>query len=75
MNGTYAQWAAFFYAPKGARQVGFFGGEHGELLDAEDRVVFWLNGREDNFYSVDVPQGQDGRFWSVGYVRGPPCTC
>ena len=71
VNSFYSQWAGYSYVPKGTQVIGFFGGEHGELLDSQGRVVFWLNGRDNNYHSADVPQGQDGRFWWARYVRGP----
>lgn len=70
MNGTYAQWMGYFYVPKGTKVIGFFGGEHGEIRDSEDRPQFWLNGKQASYYSVDVPNGQDGKVWKVRYVRG-----
>ncbi|MCB2016004.1 MAG: DUF4838 domain-containing protein [Hydrogenophaga sp.] len=70
-NQTHPQWTAYFYVPKGTKRIGFRGGEHGEILDAEGRAQFWLNGRERGFYTVDVPDGQDGRFWLARYVHGP----
>ncbi len=70
MNSTYAgPWLMYFYVPKGTRVVGLFGGEHGEIRDAADRPLFWLNGREPGYYSVGVPDGQDGRLWSIRYGR------
>jgi hypothetical protein len=71
MNQDNPQWAAYFYVPIGTRQIGLRGGEHGELIDADGRIHFWLNGRPTNFYTVEVPAGQDGQFWKVRYVRGP----
>ena len=70
MNGNYRDWQLYFYVPRGTKVVGFFGGGHGEIRDSGGRPVFWLNGREPNYYSVDVPDGQDGRFWSVRHGRG-----
>lgn len=71
MNATYTDyWMMYFYVPKGTKVVGFFGGEHGEIRDAHDRPLFWLNGRAPNFYSVSVPDGEDGAFWRVKYGRG-----
>ena len=70
MNGTYGQWMGCFYVPKGTKTIGFFGGEHGEIRDSEDRPQFWLNGKQPNFYSVAVPEGQDGKVWKARYVRG-----
>ncbi len=80
MNDTHTQWMQYFYVPKGTTSIGLFGGEHGEVRDAEDRPHFWLNGREPNFYNVPVPPGQDGQVWRIRYARGavrlltvPPC--
>ena len=71
MNANYLNWMLVFYVPKGTRVIGLHGGGHGEIRDAEDRPVFWLNGREPSFYSVPVPDGQDGRLWRIRYGRGP----
>ncbi|HSU67617.1 MAG TPA: DUF4838 domain-containing protein [Tepidisphaeraceae bacterium] len=71
MNKHYGMWQMYFYVPKGTKVVGLFGGEHGEIHDSAGHPVFWLNGKEPNYYSVDVPDGQDGKVWSVRYVRGP----
>ena len=70
MNSHYRNWAAYFYVPKGTKVVGLHGGGHGEIQDSAGRTVFWLNGREPGFYSVEVPEGQDGRLWRVRYARG-----
>jgi hypothetical protein len=61
MNGTYGQWTGYFYVPKGTKAVGFTGGEHGEIRDAEDRPQFRLNGKQSYFYSVAVPEGRTAR--------------
>jgi hypothetical protein len=50
--------------------IGLFGGEHGEVRDSANRAVFWLNGREPNYYSVAVPEGEDGKLWHIRYGRG-----
>ncbi|MEI7945302.1 MAG: HEAT repeat domain-containing protein [bacterium] len=41
-----------------------------EDRDSASRPVFWLNGREPNFYSLPVPDGEDGKLWSIRYGRG-----
>jgi hypothetical protein len=71
MNRHYLQWNLYFYVPRGTKVVGLHGGQHGEVRDAEDRPLFWLNGREPNFYSVPVPEGLDGKLWEIRYGRGP----
>jgi len=80
INSSYGQWTAYFYVPRGTKVLGFFGGGHGELRDSHDRPLFWLNGREPNFYSLTVPPGEDGQLWQVRFAKGalrlltvPPC--
>jgi len=70
MNDAYGQWMLYFYVPKGTKIIGLFGGEHGEVRDSAGRVVFWLNGREPNYYGVPVPDGEDGKLWHIRYGRG-----
>ncbi|MHC4401531.1 MAG: DUF4838 domain-containing protein [Planctomycetota bacterium] len=71
MNPHYTSWMLYFYVPKGTQVIGLHGGGHGEIHDSAGRPVFWLNGREPNFYSVTVPEGQDGKLWRIRYGRGP----
>ena len=71
MSAFYSDlWMLYFYVPKGTKVIGLFGGEQGELRDSSGHPVFWLNGREPNFYSVPVPNGEDGKLWHVRYGRG-----
>ncbi|MDQ3814673.1 MAG: DUF4838 domain-containing protein [Armatimonadota bacterium] len=71
MNDAYADlWMLYFYVPKGTKIIGLFGGEHGEVCDSAGRPVFWLNGREPNYYGVPVPDGEDGKLWHIRYGRG-----
>ena len=71
MNGHYTDlWQLYFYVPRGTKVLGLFGGGHGEVRDSAGRPIFWLNGREPNYYSVPVPDGEDGRLWSFRYARG-----
>jgi hypothetical protein len=71
MNKNYTDlWQMYFYVPRGTKVIGLFGGEHGEVRDSANHPVFWLNGRDPNYYSIDVPDGQDGKLWSFRYVRG-----
>ena len=71
MNAHYTSWMLYFYVPKDTEVIGLHGGGHGEIHDSAGRPVFWLNGREPNFYSVAVPEGQDGKLWRIRYGRGP----
>jgi hypothetical protein len=61
-------------------QIWTMRGNGPEVRDRASRPHFLLNGREPNYYSVPVPQGQDGRIWCVRYGKGairlltvPPC--
>ena len=56
--------------PKERRLCLLLGGEHGEVRDSAGRVLFWLNGREPNYYTVDVPDGEDGKLWSIQNAKG-----
>ncbi|MHC4177301.1 MAG: hypothetical protein ACYSWU_07335 [Planctomycetota bacterium] len=71
MNTHYQSRMLYFYVPKGTEVIGLHGGGHGEIHDSAGRPVFWLNGREPNFLSVPVPEGQDGKLWRIRYGRGP----
>jgi hypothetical protein len=71
MNKNYNElWMLYFYVPRGTRVIGLFGGEHGEVRDSAGRPVFWLNGRDPNYYSAPVPDGEDGKLWSLRFGRG-----
>jgi hypothetical protein len=71
MNASYTDyWLLYFYVPKGTQVVGLFGGEHGEVRDSAGRPLFWLNGRPPNYYSIAVPDGEDGKAWSIRFGRG-----
>jgi hypothetical protein len=71
-------WVASFFAFWGRQltpdnPLGLFGGEHSEVRDSAHRPVFWLNGRERNYYSIPVPDGEAGKLWSIHYGRGAIC--
>lgn len=72
MNRFYTDyWLMYFYVPRGTKTVGLHGGEHGEIHDSDGHPLFWLNGRPAGYYSIPVPDGQDGRLWRIRYARGP----
>lgn len=71
MNRFYSPWTLWFYVPKGTKTVGLFGGNGGEILDADGKSVFSLNDREASYYSTPVEKGQDGRLWRIRGGRGP----
>ena len=59
------------HVPKGTKTVGLFGGNGGEIVDADGKSVFSFNGREPSYDSTPVVKGQDGRLWRVRGGRGP----
>jgi len=70
MTGSYQLWRGYFYVPKGTTTIGVFGGNGGEVRDSQGRRLFWLNGREPNYYSFPVPTDEDGKIWEVRHIRG-----
>ena len=71
MDSKYSNlWLLYFYVPKGTKTIVLYGGGHGEVRDSNGLTVFWLNGREPNAYGVDVPDGEDGKLWSIRYGHG-----
>ena len=70
MNSHYSMWQMCFYVPRETTTIGLFGGEHGEVRDSANRPVFWLNGRDRNFYAIPVPDGEAGKLWTIRYGRG-----
>lgn len=70
MSRFYSRWQMCFYVPKGTKTVGVFGGENGEVLDANGKPIFSFNGKKRSYYGIDVPAGQDGKVWRVRSVVG-----
>ena len=71
MNKNYTVlWQLYFYVPKGTKVCWLLWRRARRATRLHDPPVFWLNGREPNYYSVDVPDGEDGKFWNVRYGRG-----
>ncbi|MEA3208277.1 MAG: hypothetical protein QOE70_1334 [Chthoniobacter sp.] len=71
MSAFYTEpWSLCFYVPRGTKLIGLFGGEHGEVRDSAGRPVFSLNERNPNYYSVPVPEGEDGKLWHIRDGRG-----
>ena len=67
------RWYLYFYVPKGTRILGFYGSGAGALLDAEGQTVLKFDSLPSNYYSVPVPEGQDGRLWKFHHVSGRMC--
>jgi len=59
------RWSLFFYVPKGTVKVaGFTTATAGKLLDGGGREVLSFEDMEQaDYFSVAVPDGQDGTLW------------
>lgn len=81
-------WTLYFYVPKGTSLVGGWAQRvaawapriSGVLKDADDNVRLDFATREDGWFAVPVPPGQDGRLWKFEHTQGirqlatvPPC--
>lgn len=70
MSRFYSRWNMVFYVPKGTKVVGLFGGEYGEVLDANGKSIFTFLGKKPGYYGIDVPEGQDGKVWRIKSAVG-----
>jgi hypothetical protein len=59
------RWSLFFYVPKGTVNVaGFASATAGRMLDGDGRAVLSFDDMEQaDYFSVAVPDGQDGTLW------------
>lgn len=63
----------WFFVPKGTRTVGFFCIAHKGLLCGPNGAAVKNLANSNGHYSVEVPEGADGRFWSVKGISGQFC--
>ena len=60
----------WFFVPKGTKTLGFFAhASRGHICGPDGLKAFDLSARNGHF-SIDVPSGADGRFWSVRNLGG-----
>jgi len=76
------RWSLYFYVPRGTRKVGgYASGRGGRLLDAKGAAVWSFDTLDrPGYFSVTVPDGQDGALWKFENCAGsrrlmtvPPC--
>ena len=60
----------YFYVPKSTKVVGMYASGQGDLRDGDGNVQFTFDGKEANYYSVPVPEGQDRRLWKLHHSSG-----
>jgi hypothetical protein len=71
-------WSLYFYVPKGTKVVGGWASRianwapriSGTLQDASGKVLIDFAQREDGWFKVDLPQGQDGKLWKFSDTLG-----
>jgi len=81
-------WTLYFYVPKGTKSVGGWASRvanwapriSGKLIASDGKEVLDFAQREDGWFNVPVPEGQDGSLWQFKDTQGqrllmtvPPC--
>lgn len=66
------RWDLYFYVPKGTRVVGgYTDSVQGIMLDGDSKTVFNFGTmKAAGYFSVTVPEGQDGTLWKFSDSRG-----
>ncbi|MFO7905225.1 MAG: DUF4838 domain-containing protein [Pirellulaceae bacterium] len=66
------RWSLYFYVPRGTKKVGGFAtATIGRLLDGSGAVVFSFEEMDEpDYFSVPVPEGQDGTLWRFDHCSG-----
>jgi hypothetical protein len=66
------RWSLYCYVPRGTKKVGGFAtATTGRLLDGSGRVLFSFHEMDEpDYFSVDVPEGQDGTLWKFEHCSG-----
>lgn len=67
------RWSLYFYVPKGTETLGGFvtSNRAGTILDGDGNDVFDFTSMEQQgYFSVAVPEDQDGRLWKVSRAAG-----
>ncbi len=60
----------FFYVPKGTRTLGFFASMRRGDIRLPDGKTAYRFVNAPNYYSLEVPQGMDGKVWTLANVAG-----
>jgi hypothetical protein len=66
------RWSLYFFVPHGTRKVGGFStATTGQLLDGGGNTVFSFEEMDEpDYFSVTVPEGQDGVLWQFANCTG-----
>ncbi len=75
----FGRWHLYFYVPKGTKIIGGFSEGEGFVLNPAQKTVHTF-GDKPGYFSIPVPEGEDGRLWSFKHCAGnrflmtvPPC--
>ncbi len=65
-------WTLYFYVPRGTKTIGGFStGTSGSLCDGDGKAVFHFKDMDQpGYFSVPVPEGQEGRLWRFDNCAG-----
>ena len=71
-------WSLYFYVPKGTGLVGGWAARvanwapriSGRLVDPDGQVALDFSQRDEGWFRVPVPKGQDGKLWKFDECQG-----
>lgn len=65
--------SAYFFVPAGTKTIGGFGGGRGRIVDprGEVRFDFSKDVVGQGYFKVEVPEGMEGKLWSLQDNEGP----
>lgn len=72
-NRLTSLWSLYLYVPEGTAIVGgFASGTRGSVLDGDGEKVFSFADDMEmpGYFSIDVPEGQDGKLWKLEQCTG-----
>jgi hypothetical protein len=64
------RWSLYFYVPQGTRFVGGTLVGSGKILDGNRNRIYEFEGQPIRDFCIEVPENQDGKFWSFSDVSG-----
>jgi len=69
----YGPWSGCFFVPKGTKRLSIYvGTPQGRILDGAGQSALALGrAMKPGYFTVPVPEGQDGRLWTVEGIHGP----
>jgi hypothetical protein len=70
-NGVWGRQSWYFYVPEGTEVIGGYArARAGGVFDPDGQAVLNFKKAPNDYVSLPVPEGQDGRLWSVRRMAG-----